>query len=239
MQRHLMVVLALVALAGGGVPASAQDPAGGPSTGADLYREYCVGCHGRSGRGDGAVAGSLRSAPPDLGTLAERNNGVFPRQRVKGAILNVERPVAAHTTGDMPVWAHVFSAMTTDNAEIERRTDALVAFVETLQRPVVPTIELGQALFASHCAACHGPQGGGGDAPDLTRYALRNGGAFPANRLAQVIDGRGIPAHGSSSMPRWGDAFRVRPGETSQRAADARVEAVTRYLESLQRRAGD
>jgi cytochrome c553 len=176
----------------------------------------------------------LRAAPPDLGTLAARNNGTFPRQRVKGAILNVERPVAAHATGEMPVWAHVFSALDPDAGRLERRLDALVGFIETLQQPVVPTVDLGRALYAAHCATCHGSTGQGAAAPDLTRHAMGNGGVFPSQRLAQVIDGRSVAAHGPRGMPVWGDAFRSVPGDSSPAAAAARVEAITRFLASIQ-----
>ena len=31
-----------------------------------------------------------------------------------------------------------------------------------------PRVDLGQTLFAEHCAVCHGALGDGGSAPDLT-----------------------------------------------------------------------
>src|SRR5690242_18510605 len=43
------------------------------------YSVYCASCHGKSGRGDGPVAGDLKVAPPDLTRLAARNAGLFPR----------------------------------------------------------------------------------------------------------------------------------------------------------------
>ncbi|MGE0447258.1 MAG: c-type cytochrome [Vicinamibacterales bacterium] len=221
-----------------GVALAAQAPTGnGPRTGADDFREYCAGCHGRSGRGDGPVASTLATRLPDLGTLAEGNGGTFPRQRVKGAILNVQRPITATRTGDMPVWAHVFSAIERDNARLEQRIDGLVGFVETLQRPVVANVGLGKALFAAYCVACHPLSTAGGDAPALEEFAMRNGGLFPAARLAEIIDGRGISAHGSPAMPRWGEVFQVIPGEPGAAAAAARLAAITDYLESIQLRA--
>ena len=233
--RHLALTAAALAI---GIPAaSAQSPLDPPVSGAEAYRTYCAGCHGRSGKGDGPVAGSLRQAPPDLSGLAARNNGAFPRQRVKGAILNVERPVSAHATGEMPVWAHVFSAVEPDAARLERRIDDLVGFVETLQEPMLATLEAGRALYAAHCAVCHGATGQGGAAPDLTGYAMRNGGMFPAERIGQIVDGRGVAAHGPRSMPVWGDAFRGVPGDRSPAAAAVRVAAITRFLESIQLRA--
>ena len=50
--------------------------------GSESYGFYCAPCHGRSGKGDGPVASALRTHPADLTTLAERNGGAFPRERV-------------------------------------------------------------------------------------------------------------------------------------------------------------
>jgi len=81
-----------------------------------------------------------------------------------------------------------------------------------------PTSSLtGDATFRLYCASCHGPRGVG-DGPlaeslkrkptDLTTLARANGGTFPSDLVAQVIDGR-KPAkgHGGGEMPVWGDAF--------------------------------
>ena len=48
-------------------------------------REYvsnCSGCHGPSGRGDGAFKAFLSVSPPDLTRLSQRNQGQFPQQRI-------------------------------------------------------------------------------------------------------------------------------------------------------------
>jgi cytochrome c oxidase cbb3-type subunit 3 len=56
----------------------------------------------------------------------------------------------------------------------------------------------GRTLFASTCAACHGPEGGGGIGPNLTDEHWLHGGK-PENIYACVHDG--VPAKG---MPSWG-----------------------------------
>ena len=100
-------------------------------------------------------------------------------------------------------------------------------------------------VFRTYCASCHGAtaRGDGPMAgelrktpPDLTKYTRRNGGVFPAERLRQIIDGRGVPAHGSREMPVWGDAFRSAREGLSPEAAKARIDAVVRYLEAIQER---
>ena len=51
-------------------------------SGAQLFRTHCATCHGSNAHGDGPLARRLRRAPPDLTSYTERNNGVFPSERV-------------------------------------------------------------------------------------------------------------------------------------------------------------
>lgn len=102
---------------------------------------------------------------------------------------------------------------------------------------------LGMTLFADHCSACHGRSGHGDGPrarefdvrpPDLTRLSERNQWGFPAERVAQVIDGADR-AHRAGDMPLWGDVFRA--GDPSRRTeAQVRVDALVRYLEFIQTR---
>jgi len=75
----------------------------------------------------------------------------------------------------------------------------------------------GAALFAKHCASCHGASGVG-DGPlaaelrtkpaDLTRIAERNGGKFDDAAVMAAIDGRRtVAAHGPRDMPVWAEVF--------------------------------
>jgi mono/diheme cytochrome c family protein len=68
------------------------------------YDSNCASCHGVTGKGDGPLSrGYLTKAPSDLTTLAKRNNGVFPHQRV-AEMIDGRQEVAAHGPRDMPVW---------------------------------------------------------------------------------------------------------------------------------------
>ena len=60
--------------------------------GIDLYTEYCEQCHGKEGRGDGYAAKALKKPPADLTTLAARNGGRFPGERVIRYIHGRDRP---------------------------------------------------------------------------------------------------------------------------------------------------
>jgi hypothetical protein len=74
--------------------------------------------------------------------------------------------------------------------------------------------------------------------PDLTAYTARNGGVFPSERLAQIIDGRHVPSHGDRDMPVWGEAFRNSRDGLDVESAQARIDAIIRYLAGIQQRAG-
>lgn len=109
-------------------------------------------------------------------------------------------------------------------------------------------LDLGRETFAGACAACHGAEARGDGpmaelisipVPDLTRIAVRNGGAFPWLKVVHLIDGRtGLRGHGGP-MPLFGALF---AGDTA--AADApdgtpvitsaRVLALTDYLAAIQ-----
>jgi hypothetical protein len=74
---------------------------------------------------------------------------------------------------------------------------------------------------------------------DLTKFAQRNGGSFPADLTRRIVDGRDARArtHGPVGMPVWGDAFVRREG-MSEAEAKARIDAIVRYLDSIQERSG-
>lgn len=104
----------------------------------------------------------------------------------------------------------------------------------------------GRALFTDHCASCHGTSGHG-DGPvaqslrvrpsDLTQFAAKNGGVFPAARTERIIDGRDVGAHGNPDMPVWGRSFRFSPGGDTSDQVKARIAAIVRYLAAIQERA--
>jgi mono/diheme cytochrome c family protein len=71
--------------------------------GAAEYKSSCAACHGVRGKGDGPFGASLTKRPTDLTTLAKRNGGVFPVQRIY-EVIDGRRLDPAHGTGDMPIW---------------------------------------------------------------------------------------------------------------------------------------
>jgi mono/diheme cytochrome c family protein len=103
----------------------------------------------------------------------------------------------------------------------------------------------GAELFKTHCASCHGADATGNGPvaralrhppADLTLIAKRNGGTFPTARVHRIILGWDIESHGDREMPVWGDPFTLTRGDRFRDGAEARIAAIVRYLESIQRR---
>jgi mono/diheme cytochrome c family protein len=111
--------------------------------------------------------------------------------------------------------------------------------------PDTKLVAQGQQRFMDDCAACHGATGKG-DGPtagalrtrpaDLTALASRNGGDFPAQYVATVIDGRSFQslAHGDVEMPVWGSAYRRSLAAYSERKVAQNIAALTAYLRTIQ-----
>jgi len=210
---------------------------------------YCASCHGRQGRGDGPAAASLRTRPADLTVLARNNRGGFPRERVLGFIEGSTRS-AAHGSSEMPVWGPTLRALDPSDARVTVRLKNLVAFVESIQQPTAPAATApaaplvdGAATFRTYCASCHGANGRGYGVmadqlrrtpPNLTTFAMRNGGVFPAERVGQIIEGAGPAAHGNRDMPVWGAVFKRLP--VGDAGAQGRIDAIVRFLQEIQER---
>ena len=153
--------------------------------------------------------------------------------------------IAAHSSTDMPVWGQIFLALGPSESRVTLRIEDIVAYVEALQGPSTAPGELGARLFRTHCATCHGTSARGDGPmaeqlrrvpPDLTDYTARNGGVFPSERVYRIVDGRDVPSHGNREMPVWGDVFSRLPDGSSDEAVKARIEAIVRYLQGIQRR---
>lgn len=102
-----------------------------------VYQLYCAACHGKTGKGDGPVAPALSTPPADLTTLAKRNGGIFPTDRVTGAI-DGTREVFGHLDLPIPPLGHSFpielkAKGTLLKQLIARRIAHIVSYLESLQ----------------------------------------------------------------------------------------------------------
>lgn len=114
---------------------------------------------------------------------------------------------------------------------------------------------LGKSEFRNSCALCHGVDGKAGTGiidllkkapPDLTLLSKRNGGVFPAERIAAMIDGREIvKGHGDRDMPAWGNRYSKdgvkaaeyygdMPYKDTEMFVKSRISALMDYLKAIQ-----
>jgi hypothetical protein len=79
------------------------------------------------------MAKSLKAKPPDLTRLRERNNGVFPLERVEKIISGEEQLSPGHGTRQMPIWGPIFSQIAWDQNLGRVRIYNLAGYIEELQ----------------------------------------------------------------------------------------------------------
>jgi len=71
---------------------------------------------------------------------------------------------------------------------------------------------------------------------DLTRIAIRNGGAFPLMRVQKIISGDGPQSsgHGTREMPVWGPIFSKITHDVD--LGRVRIDNLARYLRDIQQK---
>jgi len=109
----------------------------------------------------------------------------------------------------------------------------------------------GKQDYDAYCAECHGDDGKGNGPttqtipmspppPDLTILAKKNGGKFPFDEVVEIVDGRkNIPSHERIQMPFLGTTLQQSGKEftpESDAAVKRRIDAMARYVESLQQK---
>ena len=116
---------------------------------------------------------------------------------------------------------------------------SLVAFMSARS---VSTYE-GGTDYQAFCSSCHGAAGKGDGViaatlkrrpADLTQLAKKNGGVFPAEKVLETIDAGAKPHGGSPDMPEWSSVFAKSRESASAGEAKARIEALVKYLETIQ-----
>lgn len=106
-------------------------------TGAKLFLQNCVICHGPEGRGDGRMASDLPVPPADLTAISGKNGGSFPKEQVMIAIHGYQ---GQEVYGLMPSFAEAVQGPTVawtapDGREIAtpKALVSLADYIETLQ----------------------------------------------------------------------------------------------------------
>lgn len=134
----MRILTILFALASGltALPAPAQTP----DIGGVLFDQYCSGCHGETGVGDGPVAQYLTVPPANLTQLAAKNGGQFPMLQVIH-VIDGRSGVRGHAS-QMPLFGDVFMAAggPADPRTLQNVLDtrgkmlSLAMYLETLQK---------------------------------------------------------------------------------------------------------
>jgi mono/diheme cytochrome c family protein len=104
-----------------------------PDSGTQMFKDYCASCHGVDGRGHGPAVMFLKAPPPDLRTMAQRNNGKYPAAKV-GSMLRFGPGSKAHGALHMPTWGPLFRSLDPDNALVaDLRVRNLTGFIKSIQ----------------------------------------------------------------------------------------------------------
>lgn len=123
---------------------------------------------------------------------------------------------------------------------------AMVAIFVFLSTSDAQETNYGPTLYRQYCASCHG-EDGKGHGPmepyltvkpsDLTRIAARREGDFPRDQIARIVAGDEIiAAHGTRTMPIWGEQLQADVIGTVNKStiARGRIGFLVDYLETLQ-----
>jgi|SRR5579863_1398831 len=98
-----------------------------------LYQNYCASCHGKDGKGRGAMAKLLKVPPADLTRIAARNGGKFPLMHIERIISGEDQEASGHGMREMPVWGSIFSEVTRDQDLGRVRIDNLARYLRDIQ----------------------------------------------------------------------------------------------------------
>jgi mono/diheme cytochrome c family protein len=104
-----------------------------PTSGKEMFAQYCAPCHGADGKGSGPAASAMKVPPTDLTQLAKKRDGKFPGNSVT-SVLKFGSGPGAHGSADMPVWGPSFQWLDKfHDAVVQQRISNLVTYIETLQ----------------------------------------------------------------------------------------------------------
>ncbi len=148
-------------LVSGSINLAAQEPSlpltpPSAANGLVVFADRCANCHGPTGGGDGELSAQLPKAPAHL------NDPVFREMAVPGNLFDTI------TNGILESGMPPFGPASSNPLDEATRWD-LVAAVYSFSTPA-DSIGMGQAVYETNCAACHG-ETGLGDGPDAASEA--------------------------------------------------------------------
>jgi mono/diheme cytochrome c family protein len=209
------ILIPALLLAGlGSAPAAAGDAV---ARGEGVYQTLCATCHGRYGRGDGPLAGTLQAPLPDF------TNPAILEPRSDDQLL------AAVTGGD----AGRHTTMAIGQVLEEGAVRDTIAYLRTLYVPGRHvSLRAGRDVYQTGCWVCHGREGNGQGPAAATLKEKRPrdftdpefvivGREQEVERIVAL--GPAAAFHGSSFMPEW-----------SSRLSPQQIRDVVEYLKTFQ-----
>lgn len=204
---HALFVLLLAAIA---VPGRAAPD------GADLYSRHCAACHGIDGSGGVGVPLAL---PAFLNSVTDHYLRTTIRRGRPGRVMP-----AFTQLSDAEVAAIVSHLRSWSQGTAPQLTEA----------PVQGDPQHGAQLYAQQCAACHGPEGGGGKGTGVTFSRPRD---LPI--IAPALNNPGFQAAASDQMIK-ATLMNGRPGTPmvsflQKGLSEQDIDDVVAYVRSLAR----
>ena len=194
------------------------------TVGEAVFARQCAGCHGAAGQGGigpdlrlwtgtvealaEVVAGGANGMPAFSPTLVpdQIDAVAVSVDQLVGTSVYLGECASCHgTDGEGGLGPSLTTSRTGDaerRSTIEDGRGAMPGFGDTLDQQAIDALvwrtagyqEVGRTLFATHCAACHGPSGDGGTGPSLVDSAIEE------DEAAAIVENGfgGMPAFGST-----------------------------------------
>lgn len=137
-----------------------------PFQGKLIYTEKCLPCHGKTGMGDGPMAGNLSNPPAPLGDAE---------------LARKARPADWYiivTEGNLEKFMPGFASLS------DRERWDVVAYAQTLST-TSEEVSTGKTLYEGHCASCHGVTGAG-DGDNASSLGVRPAAWTDHERLVNL-----------------------------------------------------
>lgn len=129
-------------------PAAGAKNEADPNVGMQLYKSYCLLCHGAKGNSKGPLANKLGLNPANLTSDQYQKKSIDEMTKIIGGYGRAEGDV-------MPVWRN---ALPESNI---RHIAAYIASIDSTNLKFTGDVRRGRLIFRSSCIACHGSKGRG------------------------------------------------------------------------------
>ncbi len=125
--------------------------------GRKLYVSYCMLCHGKTGKGDGALSKAMKITPADLTTtIRSRSNTILTKIITGSGTQTITGRDRHNILNDaMPEWNNIFD---------KDQVTSLIAYLRFLGRgkhKLMGDPDHGLELYQQYCSVCHGVEGDG------------------------------------------------------------------------------